>query len=96
MCLSIPSKVVKIDKENQSCIVDTMGIQREASLMMMAQDDVKIGDFVLIHIGFVMNTIDKEEAELSLQTYRELLEVMDEEERKRAILESDACDDGAQ
>lgn len=93
MCLSIPSKVVKIDKENQSCIVDTMGVQREASLMMMAEDDVKIGDFVLIHIGFVMNTISKEDAQISLDTYQELLEAMSEEERKQAILEGDACDD---
>ncbi|MEJ2489421.1 MAG: HypC/HybG/HupF family hydrogenase formation chaperone [Sulfurovaceae bacterium] len=95
MCLSIPSKVVKIDKENQSCVVDTMGVQREASLMMMAEDDVKIGDFVLIHIGFVMNTISKEDAQISLDTYQELLEAMSEEERKQAILEGDACDDGA-
>jgi hydrogenase expression/formation protein HypC len=95
MCLSIPSKVVKIDKENQSCVVDTMGVQREASLMMMAEDDVKIGDFVLIHIGFVMNTINKEDAQISLDTYQELLEAMSEEERKQAILEGDACDDGA-
>ena len=96
MCLSIPSKVVKIDKEQQSCTVDTMGVQREASLMMMADDDVKVGDFVLIHIGFVMNTISKKEAELSLQTYKELLEAMSEEERKQTILEGDVCDDGAQ
>jgi len=91
MCLSIPSRVVKIDKEAKSCIVDTMGVQRDASLLMMEDGDVKIGDFVLLHIGFVMNKIDEEEAKLSLETYREILEIMDEEERTKTILEDDNC-----
>lgn len=91
MCLSIPSKVVKVDKEAHACTVDTMGVQRDASLMMMAEDDVKVGDYVLIHIGFVMNKIDEEEAQASLDTYREILEIMDEEERRKTILEDDNC-----
>jgi hydrogenase expression/formation protein HypC len=91
MCLSIPSKVVKIDKENNMATVDTMGVQRQASLGLMGEDDVKIGDYVLLHIGFVMNKIDEEDALLSLETYREIIEAMDEEDRQRAILEADEC-----
>jgi len=74
------------------CTVDTMGVQRDANLIMMEDDDVKVGDYVLLHIGFVMNKIDEEEALKSIETYREILEVMDEEERKRAILEDDECE----
>ena len=91
MCLSIPSKVVKISEDDTMCTVDTMGVQRDANLMMMGDGDVKVGDYVLLHIGFVMNKIDEEEALKSIETYRELLEQMDEEERKRAILEDDEC-----
>ncbi|MBU1667566.1 HypC/HybG/HupF family hydrogenase formation chaperone [bacterium] len=91
MCLSIPSKVVKIDKETNSATVDTMGVQRDASLDLMAEDDVQIGDYVLLHIGFVMNKIDKEDALESLKVYREIIEKMDEEDRQRAILEDDEC-----
>ena len=92
MCLSIPSKVVKVSEDNTMCTVETMGVQRDANLMMMEDDDVKVGDYVLLHIGFVMNKIDEEEALASIETYREILEVMDEEERKRAILEDDECE----
>jgi hydrogenase expression/formation protein HypC len=60
--------------------------------MMMEDDDVKVGDYVLLHIGFVMNKIDEEEALASIDTYKEILELMDEEERKRAILEDDECE----
>jgi len=89
MCLSIPSKVVEISEDKTICKVDTMGVIREANLMMMADDEVKVGDFVLLHIGFVMNKIDEQEALASLETYKEILELMDEEERRRAILEDD-------
>ncbi len=91
MCLSIPSKVVKISEDKTTCTVDTMGVQREANLMMMADDEVKVGDYVLLHIGFVMNRIDEVEALASIETYKEILEKMDEEERKRTVLDDDAC-----
>jgi len=74
------------------CTVDTMGVQRDANLMMMDDDEVKVGDYVLLHIGFVMNKIDEEEALASINTYKEILEIMDEEERKRVILEDDHCE----
>jgi hydrogenase expression/formation protein HypC len=91
MCLSIPSKVTKIDKEKNTAIVDTMGVSREAGLDLMEEDSVKIGDYVLLHIGFVMNKIDEEDALASLETYKEILALMDEEERQNAILEADEC-----
>ncbi len=93
MCLSIPSKVVEISDDQTMCTVDTMGVQRDASLMMMGDDDVKVGDYVLLHIGFVMNKIDEEEALASIDTYKEILELMDEEERRQTILEDDNCPD---
>jgi hydrogenase expression/formation protein HypC len=91
MCLSIPSKVVKIDEENAMCTVDTMGVQREASLSMMEDGAIKVGDYVLLHIGFVMNKISEEHAQASLETYREILEHMEMEDRRQAILEDDNC-----
>jgi len=91
MCLSIPSKVVKISDDKTMCTVDTMGVQRDANLMMMEDDDIVIGDYVLLHIGFVMNKIDDDEALASIDTYKEILAHMDEEDKKKAILEDDEC-----
>jgi len=92
MCLSIPSKVVKVSDDKMMCTVDTMGVQRDANLMMMEEGDVQVGDYVLLHIGFVMNKIDEEEALASIETYREILEAMNEEERRRAIIDDDNCE----
>lgn len=90
MCLSIPSKVVEIDDSNMAT-VDTMGIKRNVSLDLMA-DEINIGDYILIHVGFAMNKIDEEEALQSLEVYREMLEAMEEEERRQAIESDDHCD----
>jgi len=92
MCLSIPSKVVKIDTERNVATVDTMGVQREAGLELMEEGDVKIGDYVLLHIGFIMNKIDEEDAMESLKVYNEILEKLDEEERKQMVIDDDNCD----
>ncbi len=91
MCLSIPSKVTKIDKETNTATVDTMGVSREASLDLMEESSVQVGDYVLLHIGFIMNKIDEEDALASLETYREILEKMDEMELEQTIQESDNC-----
>jgi len=92
MCLSIPSKVVKIDKENNIATVDTMGVQRESGLDLMEEGDVKVGDYVLLHIGFIMNKIDEADALESLKVYKEIFEKLEEEERERLVLEDDNCD----
>jgi hydrogenase expression/formation protein HypC len=78
MCLSIPSKVVAIDEDNVAT-VDTMGVTRQVSLDLMA-DPVAIGEYVLIHVGYAMSRIDEEDALESLKVYREILEIMDEEQ----------------
>ena len=93
MCLSIPSKVVKIDKERNVATVDTMGVTREAGLELMEEDEVKIGDYVLLHIGFIMNKIDEEDALESLRVYNEILEKLDEEDRRQMVIDDEKVND---
>ncbi len=90
MCLSIPSKVTKIDKETNIATVDTMGVERQASLDLIDQE-VNIGDYVLIHIGYAMNKIDEEDAMESLKLYEQIIASMEEEDRRQAILDGDNC-----
>lgn len=90
MCLSIPSKIKSIDEEFNECTVDTMGVERRASLDLIDRP-VVVGDYVLIHIGFAMNKIDEEDALESLKVYGEIIEKMEEADRREAILEADNC-----
>lgn len=90
MCLSIPSKIKSIDEEMNMCVVDTMGVERSASLDLIDQP-VEVGDYVLLHIGFAMNKIDEEDALESLKVYQEIIDKMEEEDRLAAIAESENC-----
>ncbi|MBP6325238.1 MAG: HypC/HybG/HupF family hydrogenase formation chaperone [Sulfurospirillum sp.] len=74
MCLSIPSKVVEIDADNYAT-VDTMGVKRKVTLDLISEE-VNVGDYVLIHVGFAMNKINKEDALDSLKAYEEIVEAM--------------------
>ena len=93
MCLSIPSKVTSINKELNTAIVDTMGVKREVSLDLMEQNSIKTDDYVLIHIGFIMNKIDKEDALSSLDIFNELIKQMNNEELSQAIKDSEKVND---
>ena len=70
MCLGVPMRVETITDDLAVCAID--GVQREASLMML--DDVKVGDYVLIHAGFAIEKIDEDEAQLTLQALRDALD----------------------
>lgn len=79
MCLAIPSKVVSIDKEKNTAILDTMGVRREASLDLM-NEELSVGEFVLLHIGFVISKIDEQSAIESLKIYDEIVREMENDE----------------
>ncbi|BDM64082.1 hydrogenase assembly protein HypC [Shewanella sp. NFH-SH190041] len=80
MCLSIPSQVVELHPEEMSVTVDTMGVRRKVSSHLMAEP-LAIGDYVLIHIGFVMNKIDEQAAMESLALYREIVDTLEQQEQ---------------
>lgn len=75
MCLAIPSKVIAIN--DNVAILETLGVQREASLDLMGES-VKVGDYVLLHIGYVMSKIDEKEAQESIELYQEMIAKMNE------------------
>ncbi len=75
MCLSIPGKVISI--ENDIAIVSIGGSEVQAGLQLL--DDVKIGDYVLVHSGFALQLISEEEAARTIELIRELQDLADDE-----------------
>ncbi len=78
MCLAIPSKVIQID-ENNMAEVDTLGVKRVVSLDLI-QEEVKEGDYILIHVGYAMSKIDEKSALESIEVYKMLADAAMEEE----------------
>ena len=75
MCLSIPSKVIEID-ENNVATVETLGVTRKVSLDLISEE-VKVSEYVLIHVGYAMQKIDTQFALESLEVYQKIAEDMD-------------------
>ena len=75
MCLSIPSKVIEID-ENNVATVETLGVTRKVILDLISEE-VKVGEYVLIHVGYAMQKIDTQFALESLEVYQKIAEDMD-------------------
>ncbi|ALF47676.1 hydrogenase formation protein [Campylobacter concisus] len=74
MCLSIPSKVIEID-ENNVATVETLGVTRKVSLDLISEE-VKVGEYVLIHVGYAMQKIDTQFALESLEVYQKIADDM--------------------
>ncbi|MEH6530839.1 MAG: HypC/HybG/HupF family hydrogenase formation chaperone [Photobacterium frigidiphilum] len=81
MCLCIPSNVLEVYPDESSALVDTLGVQRQVNTHLISAP-LAVGDHVLIHVGFAISKIDQQEAQESLETYRQLLAEMDEEDIK--------------
>ena len=67
MCLAVPAEVIEIS--GADALVDLGGIRKRVSLMLL--DDVAVGDFVIVHVGFALTRLDRDEAEESLALLRE-------------------------
>lgn len=69
MCLALPVRIVELH-ENELGIVDLGGVRREISLAMV--DDVQVGDYVIVHVGYALSKLDTEEAERTLRLFAEI------------------------
>lgn len=69
MCLALPAKVVEMT-EGDNAIVSLEGVRKEISLALVPE--AKVGDYVLVHVGYALNTISPEEAEKTLEIMAEM------------------------
>ncbi|HUB42528.1 MAG TPA: HypC/HybG/HupF family hydrogenase formation chaperone [Streptosporangiaceae bacterium] len=68
MCLGIPGEVIEfIQDQPDLARVDVSGVRRVISIALLAAEDLKPGDWVLIHVGFALSRIDEAEAAAALE-----------------------------
>jgi len=72
MCLAVPGEVKSV--EGHMATVDFGGVKRTANLSLV---DAKVGDYVIVHAGYAIQVLDKEEAEKTLDLFREMLALDD-------------------
>lgn len=75
MCLAVPARVVEV-LPDEVALVDTGGIRSHVSIALL--DDVRPGDYVIVHVGHAINRLDVEEAEKTLALFAQLAEAIGE------------------
>ena len=72
MCLAIPVEVVEI-LDSDMAIADIGGVRKEINVALI--EDLTVGDYVILHVGYALNKIDPEEARKTLELFAELGEL---------------------
>jgi hydrogenase expression/formation protein HypC len=83
MCLAVPGKIISIEGADpmlRSGKVSFGGIIKNINLAYVPE--AKIGDYVLVHVGFAISTIDEAEAQEVFEYLRQMSELAELEENK--------------
>jgi hydrogenase expression/formation protein HypC len=71
MCLAIPARVVSfVDEANRIATVDISGVRRDVSVAFL--EDVRVGDWVIVHTGIAIEKLDEAEAQKTLALLAEM------------------------
>ena len=73
MCLAVPGKITSLDESNpelKMAKVNFNGVTKDVCVQWLP--DVKIGDYVLVHVGFALNKIDEQDAIDTLQMLKDM------------------------
>jgi len=71
MCLAIPMKIVDIEDLMARC--EAKGVTREVSLFLLQDQALNPEDFVMVHVGFAIQTISRKDAESAWALFDEML-----------------------
>jgi hydrogenase expression/formation protein HypC len=69
MCLAIPARVVQLLPGHRA-LVDLDGIRKEISIELVPE--AQLEDYVIVHVGYALGTIDPDEAQRTLALFAEL------------------------
>ena len=70
MCLAIPTLLVQ--KDGDEGVVEIGGVRRKISLALVPE--AKVGDYVILHVGYAIQVMDEEEAEETLKLINEMID----------------------
>jgi hydrogenase expression/formation protein HypC len=70
MCLAIPARVIKLNKNIAE--VESLGVIKEIDVSLVP--DVNTGDYVIVHAGFAIQLIDREDALITQGYWKEYLD----------------------
>jgi hydrogenase expression/formation protein HypC len=78
MCLGVPGKIIEIYQTSGLPMgkIDFGGTSREACLVYVPE--AAVGNYVIVHVGFAISLLSEEEAQTTLETLREIMDLEEE------------------
>lgn len=70
MCLAVPAEIRSI--EGHFATVDYGGVTRKANISLV---DAKVGEYVIVHAGYAIQVLDRDEAMKTLEIFKEMLDL---------------------
>ena len=74
MCLAIPAKILEI--KGNTALIESLGVKKEVEISLIP--DAKKGDYVIVHAGFAIQIIEKEEALATQGYWKEWLDAQED------------------
>ncbi|QXP83894.1 HypC/HybG/HupF family hydrogenase formation chaperone [Methylococcus sp. Mc7] len=71
MCLAVPMQITRLDGFSARCTA--RGVERDVSLFMLQDEGIVPGDFVLVHVGYAIQKISREDAEATWELFDQIL-----------------------
>lgn len=69
MCLAVPVRIAQLGPDDMA-VAEIDGVRKQISLALL--DDVHVGDYVILHVGYAISRLDEEEARRTLALFAEL------------------------
>lgn len=70
MCIAVPGKVIEI-YEDETALVEFIGVRKNINISFV--EDVNIGDYLLVHVGFAIEKMDYLEGEETVKIFKSMV-----------------------
>ncbi|MDD3313509.1 HypC/HybG/HupF family hydrogenase formation chaperone [Pseudodesulfovibrio sp.] len=85
MCLAIPAEIIEISDGVATCKVGEGETTVQASIMLL-DEEVTLGDYIIIHAGFALRKLDPKEAQETLKILRDMVNILGGDEYQHEML----------
>jgi hydrogenase expression/formation protein HypC len=72
MCLAVPMQITQLNGFDARC--SARGVERDVSLFLLQGENVNVGDYVLIHVGYAIQTLSAEQAQSTWELFDQILD----------------------
>jgi len=75
MCLAVPMRILSVEGHRACC--EAKGVRRDVSLTLLGDQKIAVGDYVLVHVGYAIQTVTATDARTTWDLFDEIAAALD-------------------